>query len=150
MSLSEKTGLTFLFPFLGNFYCFGSAGSWWMKGSHGFWERHRNNQGGKNFLVFLSSAPFVWKEAKRVQRCFSSQCGSIPVPLPKRDFWEHQEPCCCRALEQQKGSDLNPAGRCMLLCPHRPTPVLSGIRAALWKWRIPEPVVFCQDRGILS
>lgn len=35
--------------------------------------------------------------------CCYSWSGSTPLPLPKGVFWEHQQPCCCRALEKQKG-----------------------------------------------
>lgn len=149
MSLSETTGLSFPFPFLCNFIVLEvqGAGEW-----RGLTVSGRDAGIIKDAKVslFSSPVPLLWKEANQVQRCFSSQWGNIPVPLPKGDFWEHQEPCCCRALEWQEGSGLDPAGRCVFLCAHRPAPVLSRIRAALWKWRIAEPVVLCQDRGILS
>lgn len=95
MSLSKRD-LSFLFDFLGN--CFGNAGSQWVKGSL-FWERHRNNQGGKSFVV-VSSVPSL---SKRRQHVLLLRMVSSPVPLPQGVFWEHQQPCCCRALEKQKG-----------------------------------------------
>lgn len=59
-----------------------------MKGSHGFWERHRNNQGGKSFLVFLSSAPSL---SERRQNEFSAAfplSGATSPCLSKRVIFE--------------------------------------------------------------
>lgn len=144
MSLSETTSLTFLFPFLGNF-----VSEW-----RGLIVSGRNTgiSRRQKFPCFPFQCPSLseWRQ-NEFTACPLS--GGTSLCLSQRMIFESTK---SHGVAEHWSSRrgllfvLNPADRHVLLDPHRPAAVLSGVREALWKWRIPQPVVLHQESYVLS
>lgn len=112
------------------------AGEWWGL----FSEKGTGIIKEAKVLLYSLVSPLCPKWGNLNSVLLLHVVGQHPCASPKGCFLRAPRALLLQSTGKAEGSGLDLSSRCVFLCPHRLARVLWGIRAALWKRRVAEPV----------